>query len=425
MILSKVLSIFSPRNNAGSPNGLTLGREASIFKRDIQLSPFELCRHVAIQGRPGTGATFLMLEALRQQTAQGGGWIYLDSRADPETAKQLQAHAIAAGRETDFACLNFDTQPSDDDGPSSSSYSLLSYGTAEQVAARLLHTPAAPSGYAPGAEFYHQMGLRVLTAVIGILRTGGQPLSLQQITEALLQPTGLNCLVEGLPASDPLAIEISELKGYFPQGKEVFDGELLAQVTRGLAGRITAFTAPFAHVLDSSAPTVNMFDTLVNNKMLYIGAPVMSDNVAAIMLLKMLNDDLQCALPAYALAKADSPVRGNQLPFLIMCQDPAVYARNLYAVSAQARAFGISLWSNLHGPSRGLDMEGVLANSATKILFSGSTIDAGTAPSAFDVPGLSQKLARLPIGDFIVLRPGEAGATEQKVERGRLRPLDR
>lgn len=424
MILSKALSNLYPRRRPAPPAGITLGREASFFKRDIQLTPSELCRHVAIQGRIGSCAPQLMREALCQQTRQGGGWIYFDTQHDPATAKQLQAFAIAAGRERDFAFLNFDIRPRDD-GPTPGSYSLVSNGTAEQIAARLLHALPSLSVTAPGAEFYYQMGRRVLTAVIGVLHAGSQPLSLQLITEALSNPEKLNSLVAGLPDGHPLTLEISELmKGYFPESKGLFNANLLSQVSRGLAGRLMAVTAPLRHAKSESAPSVDVLDTLVKNRMVYIAAPVMmmSKDSTSLTLMKMLIDDIQCALPAYADAKKASAVRETHLPFMVMCQDPALYAKSLYAVAAQARAFGISLWSQSAGQAHCAYTEGVLANSATKILFSGTAEHDESALNAFGAPGLTQQIARLSTGEFIVLRPGEHRAQELRQVRGRMYP---
>ena len=87
--------------------GLRLG-----FTRDrhipLDIENDKLMRHLAIIGQSGVGKTVLGMNILWQQTARGGGWLFIDAKLDKDVRNQLAYMARVFGREDEFYVMNVD-----------------------------------------------------------------------------------------------------------------------------------------------------------------------------------------------------------------------------------------------------------------------------------------------------------------------------
>lgn len=307
--------------------------------RPVDIPNELLMRHCAVVGQSGVGKTTLGDNMLWQQMCRGGGFIFIDAKLDSETRDKLGYMAKVTGREDELQILNVD------DPKNSNSYNPLLTGDQDEVASRLLNLiPAAEND--PGADHYRQAANQALTVIIAALQSTeylyhfGDLSVLLQSSQALAE---LERLVHpGSPEERSLKVFLDQFKRQAGQGKAQIDTNRLKDVLGGMSGRIAMFAqGKFGQVFNTYAPEIDLYDTITNNKMLYVMLPSMGKETAAMNLGKMILSDLRTAV--YHVQKLKKYRRPTP-PFIVFADEMGSYTMSgISRLFEQARSANICM----------------------------------------------------------------------------------
>lgn len=312
--------------------GLTTDRNLPVdLIDDLQV------RHTAIIGQSGVGKTTLGEYLLWQQTARGGGWLFIDAKIDRDTRDHLAYLARVCGREDELYVIDIS------DPDNSNTYNPVLHGDPDEVASRLLNLiPSSENN--PGTDYYRQSANHALTVIVAALQAGnhryhfGDLAILLQSEKALEQ---LERMTPPGPERRALSIFLDQFRVRTKEGTRI-QVDRLKQVLGGMAGRIAMFAqGKFGRVFNVYAPEVVLTEIIHQGKMLYVSLPTMGKDVAALNAGKMVISDLRSAVAHFqGLAKAERPA----IPFLCLLDEMGSYVmEGIARLFEQARSANIAL----------------------------------------------------------------------------------
>jgi intracellular multiplication protein IcmO len=335
-------------------------------------------RHLAIIGQSGVGKTVLGMNLLWQQTARGGGWLFIDAKLDKDTRDQLAYMTQVFGREDEFYVMNVD------DPDNSNTYNPLLNGDPDEVASRLLNLlPSSDNN--PGSDFYKQSANYALTVLVGALQSAKKRYTFMDLA-IMLQSAAAIGKVESLVPLDSeafmvLQVFLDTFKKKDKSGIKV-DTDKLKQILGGMSGRIAQFAqGKFGKVFNTTTPEIDLTDIVKNNKMCYVMLPTMAKGTAALNLGKMVLSDLRTSVAQLqALTKSERP----NPPFMVFADEMGSYVMDGIArVFEQARSAGVMMipafqtFANLASVSPEFE-EMIIGNTFTKVFFKLGSVDSAT-----------------------------------------------
>lgn len=369
---------------AGLRVGYTRDRGAPL---DIEND--KLMRHLAIIGQSGVGKTVLGMNLLWQQTARGGGWIFIDAKLDKDVRDQLAYMAKIHGREDELYVLNVD------DPENSNSYNPLLAGDPDEISSRLLNLMPSTENSA-GSDYYKQSAAFALSVLIGALQAAKRRYTFMDLA-IMLQSAAAMGKVESLVPLDSPAFMV--LQVFLDQYKKKDKGGVQIDINKvkdllgGMAMRIAQFAqGKFGQVFNTATPEIDVEDIVKHNKMLYVMLPTMGKDAAALNLGKMVLSDLRTAVAKMqGLTKAERP----DPPFMCFADEMGSYVMpGISRVFEQARSAGIIMipafqtFANLASVSPEFE-EMIIGNTWTKCFFKLGSIDSAT--KAADLIGQEKK----------------------------------
>lgn len=349
----------------------------------------KLMRHLAIIGQSGVGKTVLGMNLLWQQTARGGGWLFIDAKLDKDVRDQLAYMTRIFGREDEFYVMNVD------DPDNSNTYNPLLNGDPDEIASRLLNLlPSSDNN--PGSDFYKQQANYALTVLVGALQAAGKRYTFMDLA-IMLQSAAAIGKVETLVPLDSQAFMVLQVfldtfKKKDKNGIQV-DTEKLKNILGGMSGRIAQFAqGKFGKVFNTTTPEIDLTDIVQNNKMCYVMLPTMGKDTAALNLGKMVLSDLRTAVAKMqGLTKAQRP----NPPFICFADEMGSYVMpGISRVFEQARSAGVMMipafqtFANLASVSPEFE-EMIIGNTWTKCFFKLGSVDSAT--KAADLIGQEKK----------------------------------
>lgn len=349
----------------------------------------KLMRHLAIIGQSGVGKTVLGMNLLWQQTARGGGWLFIDAKLDKDVRDQLAYMTRIFGREDEFYVMNVD------DPENSNTYNPLLNGDPDEIASRLLNLlPSSDNN--PGSDFYKQQANYALTVLVGALQAAGKRYTFMDLA-IMLQSAAAIGKVETLVPLDSQAFMVLQVfldtfKKKDKNGIQV-DTEKLKNILGGMSGRIAQFAqGKFGKVFNTTTPEIDLTDIVQNNKMCYVMLPTMGKDTAALNLGKMVLSDLRTAVAKMqGLTKSQRP----NPPFICFADEMGSYVMpGISRVFEQARSAGVMMipafqtFANLASVSPEFE-EMIIGNTWTKCFFKLGSVDSAT--KAADLIGQEKK----------------------------------
>lgn len=344
--------------------------------------------HSMITGMTGQGKTVYGKFLMYQQIQRGGGLLFIDGKLDEDNIQDLYEFACFCGRKQDFLVIN-PGQPE-----KSNTYNPILYGDADEVASRILSLIPDTSGSA-GSDHYKQSANQALTAFVGGLKEAGLDYNFLSLSLLTMNEPALEELMrlirnsaDDSPARKNLAMFLDQYaKENVPDGKiDNLNTDLkkLKDVLGGIGSRMHQFgTGSFGKVLNSFNPEVNLYDTIRENKIVYVALPTMGKDVAAQNLGKMIVSDLRTAISWLQLNKQDRP----KVPFLAFMDELSSYATDSLSVMfEQARSARVCLMPAIQTDS-GLSRitedfkERIVSNTAVKVFFKLASQDTALAAS--------------------------------------------
>lgn len=360
--------------NVASGGGMHIGY--TVDTGEPVIIPWgEWVRHIAIAGMTGVGKTVFGEWAMLQQIVNGGGLLWIDGKLDSDNLVKLDAMCAWAGRRADLLVIN----PGDPDN--SNTYNPILHGDADEVAARCLSLiPSSESN--PATDYYRQSANQGLTTLVGAIQAAKMAYSFIDLSILLSNQRTLQHLDSIVPPGDArkaLLLFLDQYKTQTRDGQVSIDLKRLKEVFGGMAGRLHIFgSGTFGKVTGSYSPEVNLFDAVVNNKIVYVALPTMGKKEAASNFGKIVVGDLRTAVSwAQKLPAKERPWP----PFLVFADEAGSYATPAWStLFEQARSASIAMMPAIQTKAN-LDMvsddftETVIGNTATKIIFKIGTED--------------------------------------------------
>ncbi len=294
--------------------------------------------HLGFIGSSGFGKTTVGLYALAQQMALGGGFIFIDAKIDVDTRDTLGYLSRLYGRESELMVLNVDN-PDD-----SNTYNPILYGDADEISSRLLNLiPSAETN--PGADHYRQSANHALAALVGGLQATNYLWDFNDLTVLTQSAAALEDVIRRVPPGPErmsMEIFVDKYRRFDRQQGAVVDINKMKDTLGGLSGRMALFAqGKFGQIFNTYAPEVNLYDIIVNNKMLYVMLPTMGKNTQALNFAKMLLSDLMSAVAmVQGLPKKQRPWP----PFLVFADEMGSYPmEGIARLFEQARSANIAM----------------------------------------------------------------------------------
>ncbi|WP_087865266.1 type IV secretory system conjugative DNA transfer family protein [Comamonas thiooxydans] len=347
-------------------------------KLPVDIENDKLMRHLAIVGQSGVGKTVLGMNILWQQTARGGGWLFIDAKLDKDVRDQLAYMTRIFGREDEFYVMNVN------EPENSNTYNPLLNGDPDEIASRLLNLlPSSDNN--PGSDFYKQSANYALTVLVGALQAANKRYTFMDLA-IMLQSAAAIGKVETLVPLDSQAFMVLQVfldtfKKKDKNGVQV-DTEKLKQILGGMSGRIAQFAqGKFGKVFNTTTPEIDLTEIVRHNKMCYVMLPTMAKDTAAQNLGKMILSDLRTAIAKMQeLTKSERP----NPPFICFADEMGSYVMpGISRVFEQARSAGVMMipafqtFANLASVSPEFE-EMIIGNTWTKCFFKLGSIDSAT-----------------------------------------------
>lgn len=288
--------------------------------------PVDLCddlavRHCAIVGQSGVGKTTLAMYVLAQQIARKGGFLFIDAKIDLDTLNQLQHLAKLNGREDELYVLNVS------DPSMSNSYSPLIHGDADEKSARVMNLQEENAN----ADHYRQSAAHAFRVIFDALDKINYTYTFADITTLCTSSKALLELQRELSVEHPNSSELMAYTSFLEQysntnktGETVINIELLKKNIGGMVSRMSQFAGgKFGEVFNSYNPEIDLFDIIMNNKMLYVMVPTMAKDIQALNLAKMILSDLRSVVAK--IQGLPEFMRPNP-NFIALCDEMGSYA---------------------------------------------------------------------------------------------------
>lgn len=384
---------FVLRSDETFPEKVGLGGLRLGYTKDkhlpLDIENDKLMRHLAIIGQSGVGKTVLGTNILWQQTARGGGWLFIDAKLDKDVRDQLAYMARVFGREDEFYVMNVD------EPENSNTYNPLLNGDPDEIASRLLNLlPSSDNN--PGSDFYKQSANYALTVLVGALQSANKRYTFMDLAIMLQSAAAIGKVETLVPLDSPafmvLQVFLDQFKKKDKNGVQV-DVNKIKDILGGMSGRIAQFAqGKFGKVFNTTTPEIDLTDIVRNNKMCYVMLPTMGKDTAALNLGKMVLSDLRTAVAKMqGLTKAERP----NPPFICFADEMGSYVMpGISRVFEQARSAGVMMipafqtFANLASVSPEFE-EMIIGNTWTKCFFKLGSIDSAT--KAADIIGNEMK----------------------------------
>ncbi len=327
--------------------------------------------HMMILGMSGVGKTVAASEMMLQQIRAGGGVIFADGKIDSDNISMLWQMLRWTGREDDLVVIH----PGD---PSlSNTYNPILYGDADEVASRIMSmVPAA--GNSAGADFYRKSATQALSALIAALQRGGYAYTPADLSLLLLSPSELDKLpnlpgIRGTPEGRVAALFINRFRVPNKSGGTMINVEKVKDLFGGIGGRLGLMgSGKFGEIANTTRPDVNLYECILQNKIVYLPLPTMGKEETASDFAKMFIGDYRTAVSWIQ----NLPVRMRPYPStLVFLDEPGSYLSDTWdRLFEQARSARQRLMlspqtkANLDSVSETL-FDKVAGNCATKAFF--------------------------------------------------------
>lgn len=358
--------------------------------RPVYVPDEDLMRHLFLLGQSGVGKTVLGSSLIFQQIARGGGLTFIDGKMTDEELQKIWQMCAWCGRERDLFIIN-PGRPE-----MSNTYNPLLYGDADEIADRPISTiPQNDSN--PGTDYYRKAAHQGIVTLVSAMKKAGLAYNFIDFAVMLMNSKALEelerKLLEVAPNSDEaraFSLFVDQFR-YSPKpGMDAtIDMKRLKEVFGGIGQRMYLLgTGKFGQVLNSYTPDLNLFEAIMDNKIIYVQLPTMGKNEAAMNFAKMFISDFRTSISWLQDLPEEKKLA---IPhFFFMDEAGGYLSMNMTRPFEQARSARVILcpaaqtMANFQAISEEFS-EMVIGNTWTKIIFKVGT--QGSAESMADVAG--------------------------------------
>lgn len=321
-------------------DGIRIGFTTDFFK-PLDISNKELVRHLMIIGQSGVGKTTLINYMIWQQLVRGGGFIFIDAKLDYDTLRTMTRFHEILNIPEKLQVINT-SEPEN-----SNTYNPLLFGNANAKSARLVNLIPSTSNNA-GTDFYTQAVNEAFINIFLALDSCGYSYTFEDLNLLLKDGDLLKSVLSQVkdpnikPSVDAFLKSYSKTVKKGDEWVEIVSSELLEKKLGGMAGRITTFsTGDMGEIFNTYHPEVQLLDTILTGKSLYIMLPTMEQDYPAESTAKLILSDLRSAVAQIQKLPSDKRPR---IPYLIFADEMGSYAmESVSRLFEQARSANISM----------------------------------------------------------------------------------
>ena len=365
---------------------LFFGKQRNLFKTPIALNERQLRCHGCLVGCSGSGVSHQVANLLTQQTERGGGWLFIDVHGDVELRNHLAEVARRNGRADEFQVVDLAA------GTGYHTLNLMLHGSPEQRALRVMlgsggtqyTASASAGGHSPGTLEALE---GILTAFFQAADTERRVLGLRDVAMLMLSPAAQ-----------------SELAARHPH---LFDGlvEPMAAHAAALQARgrrLLSYWELFGDVIDADEPQVDLADTLVSNKMLYVSLPMLEHSAELAEVAAMLVSGVRSVL---VLRNC------RDKTFLLVLEQSSSYLDSLPGISFSiARGMSVGIFHVLQDLTSLTEQQEAVILANAKSLFLYRNVSPGTLAKLVAqnrlLPSQQQTLREFQPGEFMLQKDG-------------------
>lgn len=361
--------------------------------RPVDISDRHFVRHTALVGQSGVGKTTLILFLIAQQMARGGGFHFIDAKIDEQTLRCLSYLARLYGREDELYVLDVSNPER------SHTYSPLVHGDADEKSSRLLNL----QDDSPAADHYRQSAGQAFRVLFDALDLMEYEYTFEDFAALCINSNALASLESELQAHHPQSSETLALSTFLEQyrsrdrqGKNTINIDMLKKNIGGMVSRLGQFASgKFGRLFNTCTPDIDLFDIIINHKMLYVMAPTMGKDAAALNMVKMLVSDFRSVI-----ARVQSlPESQRPFPYHQAYHDElgSYMMRSVRTLYEQGRSAGIAMIPGFQSFSQ-LDLAGdelsdiLIQNTWNKVFFKFGSKEA--PEEASDILGKVSRFTR-------------------------------
>jgi len=308
-----------------------------------------LMRHVFVCGSTGLGKSELFLSTLFCNAARGGGGIILDAKGDSKMHARIQHFMKKIGRDDDMMFVNFDNPDL------SHTYNPLLFGNVRQTISTTMKLNNSKE------EYFRNLNRTALVAAVICLQNqdNAPAFAFSDLAVLFKDVYRFFELYESMDETKKEDREIVWLflKRWVDENKKEgigFDDKLYKDRLDGLATIMTDFShSEYRRILNDYSPDIELKQAILENKVIVISMPALSDKEGSVLFGKLFIADL-----ARAIGQIQNERKKANPPFPIFLDEYGSFKDSSHAELFQlARSAGISLWLSVQSKAF-LDDEG-------------------------------------------------------------------
>lgn len=392
---------------------------------DFFISAEALQGHCLGVASAGGGKSNFFNLMVKQQVMRGGGVLFLDGKNTQESVADFLNLARQHNRWHDTRVVNIG------DPAFSNTYNPLANGDADDITRRLMHLQGQ------GDEISLGRTSRGLRAIIGVLKTLGEPFNFGDLACLMSDPAALANLIKNSPQDlqevQDLATFATDVSEPDEWGQPTISSEKLRHTFEGIYSQVHALqVGGVGQVLSPQQAEVDLKSAIEESELVYVSLPLLGKEELAESLGRLIISELRAVVGC--LQKESRKVKP---PFLVIMDDFAAYARPSFSMLfEQASSAGVCLlpfiqnMGDLKDEKKGLDADfaaKIMVNTRSKIVFNLQDIEtcekmSQVAQDMFHLSDYDEISAPGPVDlldspmpkDFGALEVGEAFFMERK-----------
>lgn len=306
----KLLTYIKFKFQRKKEDSINVGRIENAFLRNELLTESQLNHHVHIVGASGFGKTVLLSHLVKDRIVKGKGLLFVDLKGDIDTIEKFMNYAEEAGRLKDVEMFSI-SEPKH-----SKNYNLILDGTATQLRDKIILSLTWSE------EFYKNQSssflLKLLIGLCYLRDENKEQFTLKTILDCTENLEILAEFCDKIPESNLRVKRILEQSYHFLQSNENFKS------LQGLRSQLESLVlADFGDLISVSENSINLFEAVKKNKLVFIFLDSRRYGVTAQIIGKFILQDLKMVS-----SRIDAEIKKNdRKPFCVIIDEFADLAQ--------------------------------------------------------------------------------------------------
>lgn len=310
--------------------------------KPFYLTDDDATRHFLTYASTGLGKTELLLSIIRSSViSRGSGCLIFDAKGDETLISKVYAMAKEASREDDVRFVNFNRPEY------SHTYNPLLYGNVREGVSSVMKLFDTK-----GEQFFRDMARGALTAAFLVIRAQPEPVAFNFSDLAVLfsEYGEMDRLYRNVVPEHPdrgvIWSFLKQFHGHDYRGEPFIDTKRYSELLTGLHVKMLDFShSEYRHVLNDYSPDIELKRAIMENKIIVVVIPALSDKEGVTLFGRLFLADL-----SRAIGQIQQDRMKPALPFFCFLDEyPSFADESHIELWQQARSANVSLWPAAQG----------------------------------------------------------------------------